>query len=106
MAVGSGLLDRPGDAEVVHVPQAHHLLVDVDGRQRHVTLLEFRHDLGELLPHLRARQIVVAYLDAVSVLPGQVPGDNLRNLLLRLRRSSTAIAVAGAGSVVEDLDEV
>ena len=104
--LGPGPLDGLGDAEVVHVAQADHLVVHEYGRQDQFSLLQPLDYLGEPLPHLGPRQVVVVHLDAGAVFPGQIPGDNLRNLFLRLWGPSTATAEAGAGSVVEDVDDV
>ena len=59
-----------------------------------------------LLPNTVAGKIVVVHLNGVAILPGEVPGDNLRNLFLRLWRSSTADTEPGAGRVVKDVDDV
>ncbi len=104
--LGPGPLDGLGHTEVVYVAEAHHLVVDEDGGKDEFPFLQPLDYLGELLSHRSPRQVVVVHLDAVSVFPGQIPGDDLRNLLLRLRRPSTATAEAGAGGVVEDVDDV
>jgi hypothetical protein len=62
--------------------------------------------MGESLSNASLGQVVIAHLDAVAILPGNIPGDDLCNLLLRLWGSSTAAAESGAGSVVEYVDDV
>jgi len=59
-----------------------------------------------LLTNAGPGQVVVVYLDRVAVLSGKIPGDDLRNLFLRLWGASTAIAIFDAGRVVENVDDV
>ena len=101
-----GLFHRLADAEIVHVSQAHLLAVNVDGRKNQIAFLQPRKHIGMLLANARAGQVVVVHLDRVAIFSRQIPGNDLRNLFLRLRGPSTTVAVLYTGGVVKNVDDV